>query len=269
MSNQKQPHKARASCREYWDANLDHLNIRRPGAPSTRNLKEEIVFYETPEHLYARRLMGTIAGKRILELGAGLSVHPIILARAGARIIIADFSLERLKRTRSLILQQGLADTILLVCCAAESLALASQTVDIVYTKSVLIHTRLQEAALEIRRSLKPQGSGIFIEPLRWNPFAALYRALLAPPEWRSITTYFDRRRIALLRETFGNLDNRRFYLFSFLAFYWQFARRNFRTFSTALRVLLKVDRLLFRLLPFLRRFCWLTVIRVRKQNEH
>jgi SAM-dependent methyltransferase len=265
MSNQKQPDKTLASRREYWDANLDPQNINRPAASLRRDIEEEIAFHETPDEIYARQLMGSIAGARVLELGAGLSAHPIILARAGARVIVVDFSLERLKRMRSLVAESGFTGSIFFVCCAAEALALRSECLDLAYTKSVLIHTEIREAAGEIRRVLKSGGSGVFIEPLRRNPFAALYRAFCAPAEWRRITSYFDRNRIAALRSEFGNLDNRPFYLFSFLAFYWQFGRRNFRTFSKSLRLLMRVDDFLFRLLPFLRGFCWFAVIRVRK----
>jgi SAM-dependent methyltransferase len=166
---------------------------------------------------------------------------------------------------RSLAAESRLAESIFFVCCAAEALALRSDCLDLAYTKSVLIHTEIQEAAAEVRRVLKSGGSGIFIEPLRWNPFAAVYRAFFAPPEWRQITSYFDRNRIAALQSEFGNLDNRTFYLFSFLAFYWQFGRRNFRAFTKSLRLLMRIDDFLFRLLPFLRRFCWFAVIRVRK----
>jgi SAM-dependent methyltransferase len=268
MSNQKQPRDAAISGREYWDANLDPLNIRHATTSAQRLIEEEIAFHETPEHLYARHLMGTITGKRILELGAGLSVNPIILARAGARVVIADISLERLKRARSLIVALGLEEQVLFVCCAAEALALRSASLDVVYTKSVLIHTELQQAAAELRRTLQSGGSGIFVEPLRWNPFAVVYRRFFAPPEWRQITAYFDQPRIAVLKNAFGNLDNRPFYFLSFLAFYWQFGRRNLHTFSAWLRWLMNIDNFLLRLFPFLKRLCWLTVLHVRKEHE-
>jgi ubiquinone/menaquinone biosynthesis C-methylase UbiE len=268
MSNQKPQHKTTLCGREYWDSNLDPQNIRRSSRDSRRSIEQEIAFYETPEHLHARRLMGNIAGKRVLELGAGLSVHPIILARAGALVVAADVSLERIKSMQSLVKELGLDEKVLFVCCAAEFLPMRSQTVEIAYTKSVLIHTQLAPAASEVFRVLKPEGSGVFVEPLRYNPFVVVYRTFFAPPEWRKITNYFDHRRLALLRRIFGNLSNHQFYFLSFLAFYWQFVRRDYRKFYAALRLLMKADRFILRLIPFLRRFCWFAVIYVRKKNE-
>ena len=48
------------------------------------------------------RLLGTIDGKRILELGAGNGSNAVWLARQGAKVITVDPSAERLAATRAL-----------------------------------------------------------------------------------------------------------------------------------------------------------------------
>jgi SAM-dependent methyltransferase len=268
MSNQKPESPLMSTSNDYWDANLDPQNIGRLAGSRKRDLEAEIVFYETPEQQAARDMMGSVEGRIVLELGGGLSVHPIILARSGALVVVADVSLKRLKVMRKLIKEQDLSQNIFLICAKAEAMPLRAETLDVVYTKSVLIHTELYPTILEIKRVLKLKGKGIFVEPLRYNPFVALYRRFFAPSEWRKITNYFDRVSIARIRSVFSDVNTQRFYLFSFLAFYWQFGRRNLGKFTAALGLLMKADKFIMSVLPFVRGLSWFVVICARKQNE-
>ncbi len=251
--------------RTYWDSNIDARNLGDPQWRSRFNLEEEIAFYQTPEQQHAYALMGPLEGKTVVELGGGLGINAIILARKGARVIVVDLSLARLKFLLELSRQEGLDHRIVPICSAAEAVGLQRAIADCIYTKSVLIHTPLEESVGEIKRVLVPGGKGIFVEPLKYNPFARCYRALFGPKIWKEITTYFDGKRLAQLTRPFARHSKKYFYLLAFPAFFWQYVRRNVRTFYSILRVLNSIDYVLLSVLPFLKHLCWFCVIEVTK----
>jgi SAM-dependent methyltransferase len=139
-------------------------------------------------------------------------------------------------------------------------------TADVVFTKSVLIHTSLAAAAGEIHRVLRAGGRGLFIEPLDRNPIIRLYRRFLAPRAWRAMTRYFDFRSLAELRRPFGFLAWKPFYLVSAGSFFWQYGWKNLSRFQRSLRFWRRADRRLLRLWPALDWWCWFAAIDVRKR---
>ncbi|MCX7719408.1 MAG: class I SAM-dependent methyltransferase [Candidatus Sumerlaeaceae bacterium] len=251
--------------REYWDANLDPDNLgRRPrGTASARN--DDYWFYMTPDQRDALAALGEPAGRRILDIGAGLGFNARYLAARGARVVAADIAGERLARLRAAAPSDAALDC---VVCRAEALPFRRGAFDGVYSKSVLIHTRLAEAAPELARVTGCEGVGVFIEPLARNPLANLYRRTLGPKEWQTITRYFDDDSIARVREAYGRADVRHYYLLSFLAFGFQFAVRAPRLFRAALAVAHGFDAWLLRLLPVLRRYAWFVVIEAQHPDR-
>ncbi len=78
-----------------------------PGAPLSSRFPTEV---DLPTHVVsygpdiadesAFRLLGTLEGKRVLELGAGGGASTVAIARQGAHVITVDPSLERLDQVR-------------------------------------------------------------------------------------------------------------------------------------------------------------------------
>jgi len=263
MSNQKRQ-------RQYWASNLDTRNLGKKSALLKFNLDEELNFYFSPEQEYAlKKLWGDegFRGKRILEIGCGLGVFALFLARQEAQVYVIDIALERLKFLKMQAKRFGVAERINIICAEAEAMPFRRDSFDAVYTKSVLIHTNLEKAAQECVRILAPGGMGIFVEPMKNNPFVNIYRRFFAPSQWKSITTYFDKQHLKLLAKPFGKARVRYFYLLSFAAFFWQFALRNVRQFRFWLRILWAIDKALFRVLPSLRRLSWFAVICTEKEK--
>ena len=250
--------------RPYWDSNLDTKNLS-DGQSQRLDLDEEIGFLSSPEYLYARGRMGDVSGAAVLDVGCGMGVNALALAQAGARVVAFDLSLPRLKALKTWAEAEGLGDRVFPVQGAIESAPLRDGSVDRAFTKSVLIHVDVDAAAAEIARTLAADGRGVFIEPARFNPFAAAYRLLFAPNIWRAIAAYFDGKRWARLTRPFASAERRPFFLLSFLAFYWQFARRDRKRFARALRFWGRVDEALFRLCPPLKALRWMDVMTVCK----
>jgi len=254
--------------RDYWASNLDTKNLGKSTPGKGFDLDEELLFYFSPEQQYAvKKLWGDfgLKGKRILEIGCGLGVFALFLARQEAEVYVVDLALERLSLLKKQAVELGLEDRVHIICGVAEALPFKDGFFDAAYTKSVLIHTRLEGAAREIRRVIKKGGVGVFVEPLRSNPFAAIYRRFFGPRQWRSITTYFDKKRIHTLARPFKKAGVRYFFLFGFLAFFWQFGWRKIGLFKFFLALLCRFDNMLFRVFPSLKHFAWFAVISVEK----
>lgn len=187
----------------------------------------------------------------------------ILLAKAGASVIIADLSPARLRAARELATEAGVADRLSFVCCGAEFLPFATGSLDRATTKSVLIHTDLARAAEELARILSPKGHAVFIEPLDGNPFVNLYRRLAAPKIWGEITDYFNAARLRVLTEPFAEKKIRHRYFLAFFATPFNYSLGWSRTYVFAERLLMAVDAALFAVLPWLKRRCWFAIVKV------
>lgn len=253
--------------RSYWNANLDTDNLSRRGGASHQRLDEALAFARTPEFEWLLERFGDAQGRLVIDLGGGVGMHALLWAQAGARVVVVDMALERLKSLRAVARRAGLADCISFVVGKAEFLPLRPATADAIFTKSVLIHTDLPIAAQEIRRALRPGGQGLFIEPLVGNPIIQLYRLVLAPRIWRSITRYFDRRSLDTLRRPFGRLRWKPFYLLAAWSFFWQYGLKRLDRFGRSLRRWRRVDSRLLHRWPRLDTCCWFAAIEVRREK--
>jgi len=242
---------------EYWDSVLDPKNI---STNTQFDLETEIVFYQTPAQNYAYQLMGNLREKKILELGGGMGINAVILARAGARVTVIDISEKRVRWMRQLAELIQLKDRIEVLQMSAEQLSFPEHSFDIVYSNAVLIHVDKEQVAKQVFRVLKPGGLAIFVEPLKYHPLVNLYRYTFAPRIWREIAEYFSFRDLAELAKHFSSYTHREFYLFSFLSFFWEFGKRNLPRFQKSLARWQKVDEFLLCKFPGLSKFCWFTV---------
>ena len=250
--------------RAHWDRVLSGDNIGdRAGGRAA--LERDLLFTDTPETRLLIEALNQHRREPVLDLGGGLGVMAVAMARATAGpVIVADVSGERLSALRATLREMDLGNRVLLVQTTAEQLALKSDVAGVVWTKSVLIHTVLDASAAEIARVLAPRGEAILCEPTTANPLVNLYRRLFAPKEWEAITRYFTPEREATVRAHLGEGPTHRLYVLGFLAFVWQFAIRSPGLFQASLAVLHSLDRLL-GVMPWYRRRAWFAVMTARR----
>ncbi len=251
----------------HWDRTLDPQNLRASGARGNGGgggfrLREELRHWDTSEQRWAVRRLEPLDGRRVLELGGGLGVGAAALAMRGAEVVILDISLQRARAARRMLLREGLAQKVHIVVGEAENLPFRSGAFDRATTKAVLIHTNLPRAAREIHRVLRPGGRAVVLEPLDAHPAISIYRAFLAPSAWKSITRYWNRKRVDAFLQPFGGLKRagsvRFFYLTGVLTAFFAYGpgrNRGVRRFFEAL--LDPLDSLLLRWFPALRWRCW------------
>jgi len=145
---------------------------------------------------------GIRPGERVLDLGAGtglLALEARRRAKASGYVVAIDLSADALSECRR---QAGSAENFAPLACAvgdALHIPLASESVDVVMTRSVLIYLADKQVGIaEIYRVLKPKGRASIFEPINearervQNEVRAsgFYDEL--QPEWGEIRTYYD-----------------------------------------------------------------------------
>jgi len=233
----------------------------------------------TPENSYALSLLGDLTGKRLLDIGCGSGESSVFFAKGGAFVQAVDISREMVDVTRRLAAKYQVNGHLQAVKMAVEDMEFAGGTFDLIYGRDVLHHLDLNLAIPEIHRVLKPGGKAVFTEPLSHNPIIAVYRRLntdLRTPYERPLTY----QSIAAIRGFFRKVHHKEFQLSTLAIFlwfffierkhpgevrYWKKIIEEADSYSRVFALLHSLDEKLFKYLPFLQRYCWITVIELLK----
>jgi SAM-dependent methyltransferase len=145
-----------------------------------------------------------------------------------------------------------------------QRLPLADRSVDLVYGENFLMYVDPALVGRECARVLRPGGRVVLLEPTAHHPLVRLYRRIGSPYR-ATAPRYFALADIVRLAESFAAVRHREYYLTSVLVL--PLARWP-RIFALTFRVLDSLDRLLWRVVPPLRRFSWLVVLELVAANE-
>jgi len=228
------------------------------------------------EFRYVASLIGNIKNKTFLDLGCGFGEASVWFAMNGAKVFALDISPNMLKCAKRLA--QKYKVDITPIRSPAESIPLDVESIDIVFGGSILHHADIEKTAKELKRVLRKGGRAFFIEPLSYNPLIKIYRRLASDvrtPTEKPFT--FDD--IKFLAGYFRRCKHKEFHLFTTLIFVWFFIGerlhpgkvRYWRKFieegekyKRIFLFLFRIDRFFLKI-PFLKRFCWNTVIELIK----
>lgn len=120
-------------------------------------------------------------GARVLELGPGTGRDAGLLADAGARVVVVDFSPAAL----DLIRRSGTAPRAALLRGDAQRLPFADSTFHLVGHQGLLEHFRDPMPLLaECRRVLKPGGVLVVDVPQTFHPWTLIKRVMLVVGRW-------------------------------------------------------------------------------------
>ncbi|MCS6851387.1 MAG: class I SAM-dependent methyltransferase [Gemmataceae bacterium] len=161
--------------------------------------------------------LGDVAGRRVLDLGCGHGLAAIVLARRQAHVTALDLSRGYLREARARAAAHAVP--IDLVQADAERLPFADASFDAVWGHAILHHLRVDAAANEVRRVLRPGGVAVFCEPWGGNPLLGWARRWL-PYAHKERTPDEQPLRPAdlqVLRGLFPRLECRGFQLMSML----------------------------------------------------
>lgn len=251
--------------RRHWEATLDAQNLGRQASPV--DLERQVALYDTADLRRLFAALEPLSGATVLDIGGGLALAAVLLARRGARVTIVDVSLPRLKEARRSLATLGLADRVDLVVGRAEEMPFRDSAFGRIMSKAVLIHTDLARAMGEIHRILAPGGTIGLSEPTRGNPFVMLYRRLFAPKIWAAITDYFSARELEIIQRTLPpgrSLELTHFYFFGFFATVFEFVWPNPALYRLTGAFFGAIDGVLFAILPPLRKLAWFWLLTIR-----
>ncbi|WP_405106265.1 methyltransferase domain-containing protein [Micromonospora sp. NBC_01405] len=177
---------SRRANRGWWDADADDYQAEH-GA-----FLGDVEFVWCPEGLRESeaRLLGDVAGRRVLEVGAGAAAVARWLATAGARPVALDLSIGMLRHAAAAADRSGVR--VPLVQADALALPFADAAFDTACTAFGAIPFVADSAAVmrEVFRVLRPGGRWVFsvTHPMRW--------VFLDDPGQGGLTavhSYFDR----------------------------------------------------------------------------
>jgi ubiquinone/menaquinone biosynthesis C-methylase UbiE len=167
----------------FWESHVNNEYYTREARASSEYFDEiERRRYRWHYHLpeLFESLRGT--GGRLLEIGCGIGVDSIQLARAGFDVTAVDLTEAAIDVARRFADERGVE--IDFRTANAESLDFADSTFDVVYSFGVLHHTPdITKAVEEVRRVLKPGGTAYIMLYHRTSLVGAVHRLLNLPYE--------------------------------------------------------------------------------------
>ena len=184
--------------------------------------------FEAPtavENRFILSQMGSLTGKRLLDIGSGLGESSVYFALRGATVTMVDISPGMIEKAKEVGRHHGVS--LEGYASVGEDLSGADNSFDIVYVANTIHHV-LNRAKLfeEIQRVLKPGGRFFSIDPLAYNPAINIYRKMAT--EVRTVDEApLSRADVALARKYFKNVKLRFFWITTLALFakYYLFDR--------------------------------------------
>ena len=211
---------------------------------------------------YHRLVEDAGKGKRALGIGVGLGGYAFELAELGADVVGIDISEVGVDRALKKVAEEGMGDHMEFRVMNAEALEFSDNSFDLVYGSGILHHLDIGKICRELQRVLKPDGKGIFFEPLGHNPLINLYRRLT--PQMRTEDEHPLRTKdLRLLSQHFPATKLTYFHLISICAA----AFRKLPGFGVVWRLLELLDGIILAI-PWFRRYAWIVVIEIGKQQQ-
>lgn len=242
------------------------------------NVDEVMVdeFFEactSPENRFIMKSLGDVRGKKIIELGCGLGEAAVYFAKKGAEVVATDISSGMCELVKKVAQKHGV--TLSTAQAYADKMPFPDETFDIVYAANLLHHVDIEKAIIEAKRVLKPGGKFVSWDPLAHNPAINVYRRMAMGVRTEDEHP-IKMSQLALFSKHFREVKFETFWfttLFIFLKFYfidrinpnkeryWKKILVDHKKLEKLYNRLEKIDKVILKTLPFLKRYCWNIVI--------
>lgn len=157
--------------RAEYDVRYDDTDIQAP-------LREHIV--PPVERALWNKYMGDLAGKTVLECGAGDGAIAVWLAAQQAKVVAVELSPVGCERIRQRAAYHGLGERVQVYCgdCCRLETMLAENSIDVAFGSAVLHHFPPLDFGASLKQVLKPGAYGLFLENSNANPLYRLGRKI-------------------------------------------------------------------------------------------
>ena len=190
---------ARRSTLEHWESYWKgHADLDRTYATGGRLAREILAD-------------GPVAGRRVLEVGAGSGRDLLALSRAGAIGWVLDYSPASLALVQRQAREQGVP--VLLVQADALRMPFRDGAFDVVFHQGLLEHFRDPVPLLRENARIAARGGRVVVDvPQTWHPYTVMKQLLIAADRWfAGWETQFTPRQLEALLAGVG-LEVRRSY---------------------------------------------------------
>ncbi len=227
----------------------------------------------SPENRIIIERLGDLHGKKVLELGCGAGEAAVYFAKKGANVTATDISTGMLRVLEKVAKRHGTSVTTKQT--ASDHLDFPDESFDIVYAANLLHHVEIDSTLAEVERVLKPGAVFAAWDPLAHNPLINIYRRMAT--EVRTDNEHPLRMSdLQLFKNRFAQVTYETTWLFALWIFirffiiervnpnrerYWKKILTEHQRLEREYTFLSKIDRLVIKLLPFLKRYCWNIVI--------
>jgi ubiquinone/menaquinone biosynthesis C-methylase UbiE len=171
------------SVKDFWETHVNNEYYTDEERASEAYLRE-IEDRRYRWHYHLRDLFAHLRGGhgRLLEVGCGIGVDSVQLARCGFDVTAVDLTEAAIEVARQSARMRGVS--IDFRVGNAESLDFPDASFDAVYSFGVLHHTPdIDRAVAEVQRVLKPGGTAYVMLYHRWSLVNLVHRALRLPYE--------------------------------------------------------------------------------------
>jgi 2-polyprenyl-3-methyl-5-hydroxy-6-metoxy-1,4-benzoquinol methylase len=169
------------------------------------------------EKEYRFRLLGSLHGHRVLDVGSGIGDNAILLALAGGEVTGVDVSRRSIEVAEKRALASGLPRPPRFVCAPIESADLPARSFDVIWVDKLLHHVipDLDLVMARLRTFASPGARVVFSEPVNRLPALRVLRmALPIPLDGTPGERPLEEAELAIIRRHVTDLRIRAFGLF-------------------------------------------------------
>jgi ubiquinone/menaquinone biosynthesis C-methylase UbiE len=147
----------------------------------------------------------------------------------------------------------------------AEKLEFSDNSFDLVYGEAIIHHLDINIAMKEIKRVLKPEGFAVFLEPRGNNPLVNWYRN--KTPHLRTVDEHPLVKNDFDIMKRYFSVYERNYFMLSLVSFVFRKFVKSETLYKISRIVLDFLDKLLFAVFPFLRKYAWYCIIKLSNKR--
>jgi ubiquinone/menaquinone biosynthesis C-methylase UbiE len=218
-----EPNTTVATVKDFWESHVNN-EYYTDATRATNEYFDEIEDRRYATHYNLRDLFAKLAGRKgkLLEVGCGIGVDSIQLAKCGFDVTAVDLTANALQVAKEFAALRNVSIDFQLG--NAEGLDFPDATFDAVYSFGVLHHTPdIDKAVAEVRRVLRPNGTAYIMLYHRYSLVNVVHRVFRLPyesPRDRNdhcpVVYTFSRRGVRKLFSAYSNVSVKTAYPFTY-----------------------------------------------------